>query len=48
MRLVEEECGGGGRGGGGSCEESGTLFIRPNDVKTNHHVINHNYVYQGL
>ena len=45
MRLVEEECGGGGGGGGGSCEESGT---RPNDVKTYHHAINHNYVYLGL
>ena len=50
MRLVEEECGGGGGGGGGggSCEESGTLFTGPNDVKTYHHVINHNYVYLGL
>ena len=31
-----------------SCEESGTLFTGPNDVKTYYDILNHNYVYLGL
>ena len=41
-------CGGSVGGGGWSCEESGTLFTGPNNVKKYYHVINYNYVYLGL